>query len=389
MTDLPSQPTKSDRYARQVRYAELGPAGQARLAAARVAVCGCGALGSTAVNLLARAGVGYLRLIDRDLVDLTNLHRQVLFDEADAASGTPKAVAATNKLRVINSEITVEPVVADLTSRNIEQLCGGVDLILDGTDNFETRFLINDFAVARGLPWVYGGCVGTAGQALAIVPGQSPCLSCLIPECPAPGSTPTCDTVGVLGPAVGLIASYQAMEAIKIASGQTKAVAQHLLVVDLWSNRVRMIDLSGLRGQGQTNCTADSQVLESLHEDERPTQAGQRLPGGSSQRQANLPPCVTCGQRKFPWLEGRSGSQTAVLCGRNAVQLTFPDRAQIDLVELAERMRSLGTVSANPFLVRLKLADHELSVFADGRAIVSGTDDVAVAKTLYAQCVGH
>jgi len=200
---LDSLPPPLDRYARQVRYRPLGEEGQRRLAHGRAVVCGCGALGSMLANTLVRAGVGAVRIIDRDFVELSNLHRQVLFDEQDAAAGLPKAAAAAEKLRKINSSVAVESVVADLTPANIEEFCRDADVLVDGTDNFETRFLINDAAVSLGLAWVYGGCVGAEGQTMTILPGTTACLRCLLPECPPPGSTPTCDTVGVLGPIVG------------------------------------------------------------------------------------------------------------------------------------------------------------------------------------------
>src|SRR3972149_3516144 len=208
-----------DRYIRQIRFQPLGEEGQRRLAASRALICGCGALGSVIANTLVRAGVGKVRIVDRDFVELSNLARQALFDEADAVAGLPKAVAAAEKLRGVKSGGGIEPVVADVNHENIERLCDGVDVILDGTDNFETRFLLNDAAVKLGLPWIYGGCVGAEGQTMTILPGETPCLRCLMEKCPVPGSTPTCDTAGILGPIVGVIASIEAMEAIKILSG--------------------------------------------------------------------------------------------------------------------------------------------------------------------------
>ncbi|MEN6450393.1 MAG: ThiF family adenylyltransferase, partial [Thermoguttaceae bacterium] len=222
------------RYARQVRFAPLGEEGQRRLNAGRVLLCGCGALGTAIANIMVRAGVGLLRIVDRDFVELSNLQRQTLFDEADAKAGLPKAIAAAEKLRTINSAVSIEPIVADIEPANIERLCDGVDLILDGTDNFETRFLINDVAVKLGLPWVYGGCVGAEGQSMTILPGETGCLRCLMADCPQPGSTPTCQSAGILAPIVGVIASIEAMEAIKILSGHREAVSQSLTVVDLW-----------------------------------------------------------------------------------------------------------------------------------------------------------
>lgn len=341
-------PTSLDRYIRQMRFHCLGEAGQRRLAQASALICGCGALGSTLANHLVRAGVGRVRIVDRDFVDLTNLQRQALFDERDVAAGLPKAVAAAEKLRAINSEVEIEPAVADLNPSNIEALCDGVQAIVDGTDNFETRFLINDAAVKLGLPWVYGGCLGAEGQTLTILPGETPCLRCLMEDCPPPGAVPTCDTAGILGPVVGVIASIQALEAIKILSGNRQAVSRDWLLVDLWQNRVRQVSAASLRDEG---------------------------------------PCPCCQARQFPWLAGKEGSRSAVLCGRNAVQLTFPGAA-VSLDELARRLEPLGPVTRNPFLVRLKVDPHELTIFPDGRAIISGTNDVAAARTLYAKYVG-
>ena len=339
-----------DRYVRQMRYSPIGEAGQRRLAAARALVCGCGALGSMLANWLVRAGVGRVRIVDRDYVELSNLQRQTLFDERDAASGAPKAVAAAEKLALINSQVTVEPVVADVNSDNIAALCEGVDTIVDGLDNFETRFLLNDAAVSLGIPWVYGGCLGAEGQTMTILPGETACLRCLMPECPAPGSTPTCDTAGVVGPAIGLVASIQALEAIKILSGDRAAVSRNLLVVDLWQNQFRTIDVSQLRAQVD---------------------------------------CPTCKQHEFSWLHGRAGSRSAVLCGRNAVQLAPPEGARIDLQSLAGKLRDVGATTVNAYLLRFQVPPYELTVFADGRTIVAGTSDPAVARTVWAKYVGN
>ena len=338
-----------ERYVRQVRYPPLGEEGQRRLAESRALVCGCGALGSVLANTLVRTGVGKVRIVDRDFVETNNLHRQVLFDEDDVAAGLPKAIAAAEKLRRINSEVEIEPVVADVDHTNIEKLCDGVGVIVDGTDNFETRFLVNDAAVKHGLPWVYGGCLGAEGQTMTILPKETACLRCLMQECPPPGSTPTCDVAGILGPAVGVIASLEAIEAIKILSGNRDAVSRSLTVVELWDNRIRQVDVSSLRDQ-----------LD----------------------------CPTCKHGEFPWLSGRQGSHTAVLCGRNAVQLSHPGTS-LSLEELARRLEGVGRLNRNQYLLRLKVDRYELTVFPDGRAIIGGTDDVAEAKTVYAKYVGN
>lgn len=342
MTDL-------DRYSRQIRFAPIGEAGQRRLLASRALVCGCGALGSVLANTLARSGVGKLRIVDRDFVETSNLQRQVLFDEDDVAAQLPKAVAAANKLRRINSTIEIEPIVADVDHANILGLLDGVDVLVDGTDNFETRFLLNDAAVKLGVPWVYGGCIGAGGQTMTILPGETPCLRCLVQEAPPPGAMETCDTAGILSPIINVIASIQAMEAIKILSGHRDAIQRSLLVFDLWENRVLPMKAGSLRDAGD---------------------------------------CPTCCRREFPWLSGERGSHTAVLCGRNAVQLIQPGGMQLSLEALAEKLAGVGRVTRNPFLLRLAVGDYLLTVFPDGRAIIGGTDDIPTARTIYAKYIG-
>lgn len=338
-----------DRYARQIRYPAFGEEGQRRLLASRVLVVGCGALGSVLANTLARAGVGKLRVVDRDFLELNNLQRQVLFDEDDLAANLPKAIAAANKLRRINSQIEIEPVVADVNHTNIEQLCAGVDCIVDGTDNFEIRFLVNDAAIKHNIPWVYGGCLGCEGQTMTILPGETPCLRCLMAETPPPGTTPTCDTAGILAPIINVIASIQAMEAIKILSGHREAASRVLSVFELWDNRLRQVKVASLG--------------ESVD-------------------------CPTCKHGDFPWLTGERGSHTAILCGRNAVQLSFPDRQRLDLANLARKLAGVGKITQNAFLLRLSVDDYQITAFPDGRAIVGGTDDIATARTLYARYIG-
>ncbi len=337
------------RYDRQVRFAPLGDEGQQRLEASRALVCGCGALGSLVAEWLVRAGVGLVRIVDRDFVELSNLQRQSLFDEEDARDRLPKAVAAAAKLRRINSAVVIEPIVADVTHVNLPKLADGVDVIVDGTDNFATRLLVNDYAVSSGTPWVYGGVIGAEGRSMTIVPGTTPCLACLMPETPPPGTTPTCDTAGVLGPAIGVIASIEACEAIKILSGNLDAINRALTVVDLWTNHLHQMDLSGLAGQSD---------------------------------------CRVCQHRQFDWLSGRRGDASAVLCGRNAVQLSGPPDAKISLADLAARLDGVGRVERNEYLLRLTVGDHSLTVFADGRTIVAGTDDVATARALHARYIG-
>jgi len=344
-----TDPNHFDRYVRQMRYPPLGKDGQQRLSESRVLVCGCGALGTVLANTLVRSGVGSVRIADRDFVEISNLQRQVLFDENDVAAQLPKAIAAAEKLRRINSQVEIEPVVTDIDHTNIEELCDGVDTIVDGTDNFEIRFLVNDVSVKHGVPWIYGGCLGAEGQTMTILPGETPCLRCLMQECPPPGATPTCDTAGILAPIVNIIASIEALEAIKILSGNREAVSRQLTVVELWDNCIRQVDVSSLREQVD---------------------------------------CPTCRRNEFTWLAGKQGSHSAVLCGRNAVQLTRPG-ASVSLDELARQLEGVGQINRNQFLLRLKVEGYELTVFPDGRAIIGGTDDVADARTVYAKYVGN
>jgi len=347
-----------DRYARQMRYAPVGEEGQRRLLASRALVCGCGALGSVLAGTLARAGVGKLRIVDRDFLELNNLQRQILFDEADVAGALPKAIAAAEKLRQINSTIEIEPIVADVDPGNILSLCNGCDVILDGTDNFETRFLINEAAIKLQIPWVYGGSIGAEGQTLTILPGQPPCFRCVMNEPPPPGTSPTCDTAGILGPIVNVIASIQACEAIKILSGHHEAVSRLLTVIDLWDNQVRQLNLDRLRSSaGCPTCASGRESAD-----------------------------------KFPWLTGQRGSRSAVLCGRNSVQLSQPtgekpvDALSLDV--LADKLSAVGQVTRNRYLVRASVGDYTITLFPDGRAIVGGTSEIAEARSVYAKYVG-
>lgn len=335
------------RYQRQARFAELGASGQAALASARVAIVGCGALGTAQAEILGRAGVGCLRLIDRDTVEWGNLHRQRLFDEADASEEWPKAAAAARRLRQINSHIQIEPMVADLHSGNIGHLLEGCGLILDGTDNFETRYLLNDFAVARGLPWIYGAAVGSYGTTFTIWPGLTACLQCVFgprPETPAE----TCETAGVLNWVVEWVAAQQAGEAIKYCAGREQALRPTLIAADLWRNEFR-----------------------ELAEPRRD------------------PECPCCARRQFRFLETVETAGAAVLCGRNAVQVN-PRNSGLDLAEMAARLEPLGAVRRNNYALRFVPAGAqvEMMVFPDGRAIIHGTADTAAARSLYARYLG-
>jgi len=325
--------------------AGMGAEGQERLLRSKAAVVGCGALGSFQAGALARAGVGRLVLIDRDYVELSNLHRQWLFDEPDAEQALPKAVAAARRLDQINSGIQVTPWVADLTASNIGDLLAEADLILDGTDNFETRYLLNDYAVSRNLPWIYGAAVGSYGLTMPVIPGRTACLRCIYPNPPS-GAQPTCETVGVLNAITSLIASFQVADALKILCGQAGSVRARITTVDLWSGQVRQIE-----------------------------------------QPAPDPACPTCGAREFPYLEG-AGRAPVTLCGRNAVQIHERTRP-LDLADLKEKLSRLGEVRANEFALRFFVAPFEMTIFPDGRAIVKGTTDTGLARSLYAKYVGN
>jgi len=335
-------PGDRERYSRQILFSGLGEQGQQHLLDARVAVAGCGALGSFQAGALARAGVGFLRIIDRDYVELSNLQRQWLFDECDVEQALPKAAAAARKIAGINASVQVEPVVADLTPSNVEDLLGGVDLILDGTDNFETRYLINDFAVERGVPWIYGAAVGSYGITMPVIPGKTACLRCIYPDPPS-GVQPTCETAGVLGTITALIASLQVSEAIKILCGAPPT--SKMTTVDVWSGEIRQV--------AQPGPVAD---------------------------------CPTCGLRQFPYLAGERRAPVS-LCGQNAVQIH--ERARpLELRDLAVKLAPLGPVRANEFALRFEVPPYLMTIFADGRAIVKGTTDVGIARSLYARYIG-
>jgi molybdopterin/thiamine biosynthesis adenylyltransferase len=336
--------SSEERYSRQVLFRGIGPEGQRKLGAARAAIVGCGATGSALSSLLARAGVGTLRIIDRDYVEPSNLQRQVLFDESDASESLPKAVAAARKIAAFNSAISVEPQVADLTPANIETLLDGFPLVMDGTDNFETRYLINDYAVKNGIPWIYAAAVGSYTVTMNILPGETACLACIFPESPR-GMVETCDTSGILNSAVNMVASIAATEALKLLTGARQQVRRTLLSQDLWwYDRAEMA-------------------------------AGKPRPD-----------CRCCGQRDFSHLAGE-GRPHITLCGRNSVQIH--ERARpIDFTEMTRRLQPHGTVRHNDFVLKFWREPFEMTLFPDGRAIIKGTSDTAVARTLYARFVG-
>lgn len=337
-----------ERYSRQILLAGIGETGQERLLAGSAAIVGCGALGTVAASLLVRAGVGRLRIIDRDFVEPSNLQRQTLFEEADSRDALPKAVAAERRLRAINSQARLEGIVADLTPENVRDLLSGFPLVLDGTDNFETRLLLNDAAISLGVPWIYAAAVASYGVTMTILPGETACLACLLEGAHKPvalGAEATCDTAGVLNAAVGVIASMQAAEALKILAGKPEALHGRLISCDVWSGRFQSI------------------------------------------RVTRNPECRACSQRKFTYLEGEAQPHIT-MCGRDSVQIHERSR-QLNLGDLSRRLAgaSAAEVRNNEFLLRFRVPPYEMTVFADGRAIVKGTTDPAVARSLYARYI--
>lgn len=346
----PVDPTL-ERYSRQILFDQIGEEGQRKLLGAHVTLIGCGALGTVLANTLVRAGIGHLRICDRDYIERDNLQRQILFDEDDIASNLPKAEAATRKLRRINPEVEVEGVITDVNHTNIERLAADADLLLDGTDNFETRYLMNDLAVKTHRPWIYGAVISATGLCMPILPNDTPCLRCVFETAPPPEMTPTCDTVGVLGPVVNIVAGFQALEAMKILAGRVDAVNRHLVNIDGWSGRITNLKVQ--RSYDEGNC-----------------------------------PC--CKQRRFEYLDGKMASSVTTLCGRDAVQINRGDPTKLDLAAIADRLRPGvdGEVRVNKFMLRCSVGKYDLTLFADGRAIVKGTADADKARTLYAKYIG-
>ena len=337
-----------ERYSRQILFDGIGEAGQRRLLASRALIVGCGALGSAHAESLARAGVGKLRIADRDFVEASNLQRQTMFTEADAAERIPKAVAARNHIHEINSEIEVEAEVADVNHSNIESLIKDCDVVLDGTDNFATRYLINDACVKHQVNWIYGAAVGSYGVTMTIRPHQTPCLRCVFEEAPPAASAPTCDTAGVIMPVISVVAAVQVAEALKLLTGQDESLNQSLMQFDMWRNEWRKIN-----------------------------------PGPPSLD------CPTCGSGIFETLEATSGDFAAVLCGRNAVQISPAQNTKINFEELAAKLRPTGEVKFNDYLLRFRTGDFELTVFQDARSIIRGTSEIKTARSLYAKFVGN
>lgn len=348
MAESSSSAASLARYARQIIFGGIGEEGQRALLAARVTIIGVGATGSVLANHLARAGVGFLRLVDRDFIELNNLQRQLLYDEDDIAAMLPKATAAARKLRRINSSIHIEEIVTDVTPANIAGLVSDADLVLDGTDNFATRYLINDICVKLDKPWIYCGVIASYGMTMTIRPHRSPCLRCVMGELPAPGSVPTCDVAGVVGPIVTLMGSIAAAEAIKLIVGRG-TLNSGMLYADLWEGSFERLDLRGPR-----------------------------------------PDCPTCGRGDYSFLAATAGVRTTSLCGRDAVHISIAGAPKVNLAVLAERLRAAqaGAVACNEYLLRAEIEGHEITVFPDGRAIVKGTADEALATALYTRYVG-
>lgn len=338
----------NERYSRQILFNEIGKAGQEKLLNSRVLLVGCGALGASHAEMLARAGIGRLRIVDRDFVEFTNLQRQTLFKEADAAERLPKAIAAKQRIAEINSEIEVEPIVADVNHSNIEPLIYECDLVMDGTDNFQVRYLLNDACVKRGKTWIYGAAVASYGTSMTIIPGETPCLRCIFEEMPDAGSSPTCDTAGVIMPIISSISSIQVSEALKLLTGNRDDLHGSLVQIDIWANDWRKIKMN-----------------------------------------APNPDCIACGKRQFEFLDADSQEFAAVLCGRDAVQIAPPRPASFDLHSLAKRLSAMGDVKVNEYLVRFTSGNNEVTVFADGRAIIKGIEDVAAARGIYAKFIGN
>ncbi|HYP30197.1 MAG TPA: ThiF family adenylyltransferase [Blastocatellia bacterium] len=338
-----------ERYSRQILFEGIGAAGQAALAASRVVIIGCGALGAVQAETLARAGVGALVLVDRDFVEESNLQRQVMFEERDALDRLPKAEAAASRLRRVNSLIKVEPVVSDVNFENVEEIIAGADLVLDGTDNFETRFLINDACVKNGIPWIYGAAVGSYGLTMTIIPNVTPCLRCVLEDLPEPGSSPTCDTSGVIMPVVSIVASLQAAEAMKVLTNNLDRLHRSLVRLDVWDLQVSRTDLSDYGDRSA---------------------------------------CPACGKGQFEFLLGAGRQVTTTLCGRNAVQIARSEKTSLDFSALADKLRPLGQVAFNDFLLRFKVEEYDITVFRDARSIIRGTADPAVARGIYARYIG-
>lgn len=337
----------NERYSRQILFREIGREGQEKLLNSRVMLVGCGALGASHAEMLARAGVGTLRIVDRDFVEFTNLQRQTLFKEDDAFERLPKAIAAKNRIAEINSEIYVEAIVADINNSNIESMIDGCDLIIDGSDNFQVRYLVNDACIKHNKTWIYGAAVSSYGTTMTIRPHQTPCLRCIFDEMPEAGSSPTCDTAGVIMPIIATVSATQVSEALKLLVGDTDSLHNSLMQFDIWANDRQRIKLG-----------------------------------------EPIDDCKCCGQNIYEFLDADTSEFAAVLCGRNAVQIAPAKTAEIDLETLSDKLKFVASVNLNEYLLRFTTGDNEITVFRDGRAIVKGTDDISVARSIYSRFIG-
>lgn len=337
-----------ERYSRQILFRGIGEKGQQRLLESQVLIIGCGALGSAQAEALARAGIGRLRIVDRDFVESSNLQRQTMFTERDAAERIPKAIAAASHIRKINSEVQTEPEITDVNHSNIQRLIEGCDVVLDGTDNFATRYLINDACVKHEVNWIYGAAVGSYGVTMTVRPHQTSCLQCVFEEAPPVASAPTCETAGVIMPIINVVAAVQVSETLKLLTGQNEQLHQSLMQFDVWRNEWRKIN-----------------------------------PGPPS------PQCPTCALGRFHTLEAAAGDFAAVMCGRNAVQISPAQPTRVDFESLAERLRGAGEVKFNDYLLRFRTGKYEVTVFQDARSIISGTNEMETARSLYAKYIGN
>ncbi len=338
-----------DRYSRQVLFPPIGPVGQRKIRQTKVGLVGLGALGSTIAETLVRAGIGSLIAVDRDIVEFSNLHRQGLYQESDAAQRLPKALAAERRLRAMNASVTIEAHVTDFRADNAEEIFSGCDCILDGTDSFETRYLVNDLAVSTSTPWIYGACVAATGMTATIIPQVTPCLTCLFPDPPPPGAGETCDTAGIIAPAAQIVAALQVTECLKLLSGDQNALRPGLLSFELWPFR----------------------LIEIGTKDPKPRHD-----------------CQTCVRLEFPFLEGDRETEGIVLCGRDSVQIRPPAQGELDLKAVAARLETQGKVSVTKIVLNFETEGLAMTLFKDGRALIRGTTDPAVARQFFGRFVG-
>lgn len=338
-----------EKYSRQILFKAIGKEGQRRLRQKYAVIAGCGALGSVIANSLTRAGVGRIKIIDRDFIEESNLQRQTLFDEEDIRNDLPKAVAAQKRLQKINSEVEIDAVVSDIDQTNVEGLIKGADIVLDGLDNFETRFIINDCCLKNNIPWIYGACVGSSGLSMNIIPNMTPCLRCVFESPPPPGVSPTCDTAGIIAPIAGAIASIQVTEALKILTDNWSYINKKLVRIDIWNGKYDQIHIENAK---------------------------------------EISNCPACKGGRYEFLTARTGMSITTLCGRNAIQIKYRDANKIDFKDLSKRLNTVGETRHNDFMMKFKAGGYELTLFNDGRLIIFGTDDPVKARNLYARYIG-